>query len=737
MVSLLRRSLGILLYIAVFNIVLGVAERFYSLYFNSTQMTSFLLVLSFFIYAMEIRRYYGWKDVLYAHDQSPERTDEVVRAIIRYVRRFPIYLNICIGMAVITTVVAAFQGWSRVAVGLFLVTLGLSLFLYIYFKLCRTFFKYVYYSTRLDEFNPAMFNRRILAQFQDHPDREGLGGTWLQRQYGMFSDNVRYLAFMRFFGILSLLTLIAANFSFGLASWLNPLIVIMLYIIVIYSVIIIGFKHVLYYARNDQSNRRYRSIYRYGLPTLIFLLIGFTQYSKTKDNYLHMLRTDDRKETFVAAEDYFKQRTNGIDGKKNFFFVGSYGGGLKANLWNLLLFNELDKRTRNGFTENTLVMSGVSGGAVGIANYASILNENGGDRSKQDQAIFNIGKSNVLSNELVYLVGKDLIREYLPGNRGKDRSYMSMRDHAKHTGMGIDKYEAGVSFSDYWYDLYDKRNGKYPILVMNTTSTLGRQGVVTSVDFEEGTFPAADYLSDLGDPLGKKDLHYFDAVSTTNRFPLFSPSAEIEGKGTYVDGGYFENSGMLSSFEIYDTYADQRSESANKIQPVFVNIINSKDYYIAYKVLEEWGYKKVNQDKTSEIPAILSTVVSIDKLPRYVFDKIEKEGYMVKTIMMPHLLSYEDVKTVLRGDVDKPVELMKNIEAHNKQIRRVLAEYKPYKLRKWGVVEPPLARLLSIPAVRYQEAMVYGHPEIKEAIACLETIMNTSELVDSSYQCGD
>ena len=54
-------------------------------------------------------------------------------------------------------------------------------------------------------------------------------------------------------------------------------------------------------------------------------------------------------------------------------------------------FNELDKRTRNGFSENTLVMSGVSGGAVGIANYASILNENGGNAEKKDKAIFDIG----------------------------------------------------------------------------------------------------------------------------------------------------------------------------------------------------------------------------------------------------------------------------------------------------------------------------------------------------------
>ena len=142
----------------------------------------------------------------------------------------------------------------------------------------------------------------------------------------------------------------------------------------------------------------------------------------------------------------------------------------------------------------------------------------------------------------------------------------------------------------------------------------------------------------------------------------------------------------------------------------------------------------MTQDKSGELSAILNTVVSIDKLPRYVFDKIEKEGFVLEPIMMPHRITYDRVKSVLRGDVDDPVRLMKLIKQHNDTIRWVLRDYENYKLRQWGVVEPPLARVLSEPAVRYQEAMVYYHPEVQRAFARIDAYLNTPEIIDNSFK---
>lgn len=733
-VDALRRSLGILLYIAVFNIILGVAEGFYGLYFNATQITAFLLILTLLIYGAKGQDYARWKKVLYDTASSDEEVKKVVETVLKFVGRFPAYFVFCLAMVLLTALAAAFLGWSRWAVILFLITLGFQMFLYVYFKLCRTYFKYAFYSEQLHNYNPNMFNKQLLERFKKYHIYPTRGQKWYFRQYGKLSDNIRYLTLMQISGVSSFIFLLLANFSFGFAQLLNPLVIIMLYIILFYSIIIITFKHVLYYHRSPRAQKRYREMFRYGIPVLVILLIGWAGYSTTLANDLHELAIVERKKAPVESSKYLEMRTRDIPalGKQNFFFVGSYGGGLKANLWNMLLFNELDKRSKGDFTANTLVMSGVSGGAVGIANYASIVNEIDGLQLRQ-KAIYKIGTSNVLSNELVYLFGKDWIREYIPITyKGRDRSFKSMQDHAKHTRMG-DRYNT-LAYSDYWNELLKKRKGKYPILIMNTTSTIGRQGVASTVKFKENTFPAADNLSDFMDQCGDCDLTYFGAVSTTNRFPLFSPSAEIRGKGTYVDGGYFENSGMLSTLEIYETLVEETGDYRSKIQPVFVNIINSQDYYVANKVIKDWGFKKVSQAKTGELAAILTTVISIDKLPRYVFDKIEKKGFVVEPIMMPHKLSYERVKAVLRGDVDDPVRLMKLIKKHNDTIRWVLEDYPAYKLKQWGVVEPPLARVLSEPAVRYQEAMVFNHPEVQRALARMDAYLETKDVIDNRFK---
>src|SRR5690606_13958463 len=92
--------------------------------------------------------------------------------------------------------------------------------------------------------------------------------------------------------------------------------------------------------------------------------------------------------------------------------------------------------------------------------------------------------------------GWDFIREYLPffNYNGKDRSYESMKLHAINTGMPLDEFH-NQSYLDVWRTLYEKRNRKFPALIMNSTSVAGRQGVVSTVRFPDSTFAGADNLS--------------------------------------------------------------------------------------------------------------------------------------------------------------------------------------------------------------------------------------------------
>ncbi len=730
----LRRSLGILLYIAVFNIVLGVISRFFEVDFNVQLLTFFILTVTLFIYYLEGERYKEWRKILGAAAPNGKLQENTVHEIVRYVRRFPVYFVVCTVLILLAALLAFFQEWSRISVFVFLIALGCQMFLYIQFKIVRTYLKYVFYSDALFESNPAMFNPNTLAIFDAFDGNRTRGTNSFYYFFGKLSDNVSYLKLMRLSGIISLIFIILANANFGLASLLNPLNIILLYIIFFYSLFVITFKHILYYHRLPSNSPRLGNFFKYGIPLVLLLLIFVVSYTSTMENDLHELHLVEREKQVLDYDTYLKSMTNGTptNQKNNYFFVGSYGGGLKANLWNLLLLERLNQESETKFLHRTLVMSGVSGGAVGIGNYAALIHEQK-DSSEIAKRIQRIGNSNVLSNELTYLVGKDWIREYIPTTKygGKDRSYKSMELHAQHTGM---KQYNEIGYSDYWNKIYQKQERKFPALIMNTTAVGGHQGIASTVKFPENTFAGADNITEFNGADSTKTLTYFGAVSTTNRFPLFSPTAKIPSKGSYLDGGYFENSGLLSALEVYDAVAgDPTKKYHNDINPVFINIINSEEFYIAQKI-EDFGVKSENIKNPSEVSSIIGTVVSIDKLPRYVLEKIKARGFAIEPIMMPHKLSYEKVRSVLNGEVANPLRLMDSIKKHNAIIDSALTAYEGYDYKKWGVVQPPLARILSKPAVQYQLAMVNQHPEIQQAVERILLYVETEAIIDNTYQ---
>jgi hypothetical protein len=736
----LRRSLGVLIYIAMFQIFLLMIPRYFGVNFNASYISAFLLLITLIVYNYWGKRYNKWKKNLKEGDEATKK--ETVLFILKYVSRFPRYYLACIIMVLITAILVAIFKWDRIPFTAFLITLGCQMYLYVYFKICRTYFKYVFFSKELHTEKKEMFNEDILKLFDKYGNVESQKLPKYLKYFGKLSDNVFYLNFMRYSGIFSLICLILANSFFAIASWFSPLVIICLYIIVIYSILIILFKHLLYYHRLEEpkevdgiKDKKKKSgpknFYKYWLPLLIIFLFSGAIYMTSFENDLHEL-TEVKTLNPMGFEEFMRNETSNSFKKDNYFFVGSYGGGLKANLWNLLLFNQLDSLSQGEFFDRSIVLSGVSGGAVGIGNYAALRNYHDQNENLDDE-IFKIGKSNVLSNELTYLLGRDMIREYLPfiNFHGKDRSYKSMKLHAKNTGMPMDDFQ-NLSYLDLWRNLYKKREGKFPALIMNSTSVAGRQGVVSTVQFPDSTFAGADNLSIFKNGPDSVALTYFGAVSTTNRFPLFSPTAKIRQKGNYLDGGYFENSGMLSALEVYDAI-EREAEFKQKVQPIFINIINSGDFYIRQKLFL-WKFSSKTVKESGEFASIIETVTSIDKLPGYIYEKIKNRGFAVVPLMMPHKMTYEKVRAILKADVDNPLALMDSIQKNNEAIDKALKDYKDYEFEKWGVVEPPLARLLSEPAVQYQKAMVYKHPEVQETLELILDFIKTDTVVTNINQ---
>ncbi|UII21663.1 hypothetical protein [Fulvivirga ligni] len=705
-VKIMRRSLGILLYIAVINIMISVGAHIYGIVVNAIGISAILfgLVIAWYFYLG--RRYTSWRKEL-AEESLDNHTAE---SIVKEIRGHVIIFNVVYIIAFLLPVIACGLGlWFAlhpVTYWLVLAALPWQILGYIQFKIVRTYFKYIYYSEWLKNRNPAMFNATVLSVFKRfNPKTSKADPTRPPKWYclGLLSDNISYLKLMRFGGITSLMVLLIANFWFDLTTVLNPMNIILCYLIVFYYFLTILFKHILFYYRNQPVP--FSNFYRYGMLIVVLAIMAVATYFGTRGNNLHTLETAPIRNE-MSSSDFFRDIQNHPD--TSFFLVGSYGGGLKANLWNMLLLNDIQENAPQ-FFDRTLALSGVSGGALGIGNFVVALKEHPHDINDKARQI---GESNVLSNELTYLLGRDWIREYLPWSEGGDRAFKSMAYHARNAGMG--KFNE-VSYLDYWKDFYASRQRqglRFPALILNSTMVGGKHGVASSVKFPEEAFPGAIRTEKLPHN-SLKGLTFYSAVSTTNRFPIVSPSAKIEGMGSFLDGGYFENSGLLSLISLYNYIQDH--EDSLDLNPIFVNIINDQDFYIRSK-LETWGIEVKELEDSDEFGSIISTVTSIDKLPDYVGNEIEARGHRLIKVLMPHMLSYNLVREQLKGEIKNPLGLMNKIAEHNEQIIQALKDYDGYCYEEWGIVQPPLARLLSIPAVRYEEAMVKCHPAVRDSL---------------------
>lgn len=738
----LRRCLGVLLYMSMFYVVFFVANKYFEWELSVVGVTALItvLLLIFFHFMEKTKKMHD--DIL--DERCNGDKPESARKLTLLLQWYPQVLLAGLVSVLIAALITYIYSWSETTVIIILLVLILNTFSYIYFRLSRSYLRYIFYSHELLQSNPKLVKDEVLKYFRNgykpkYPFFNDLIFRTGQK-LAYLSDNRKYLRFMRFGGMFSLFCIILLNLMPMYGFLINPLNVILLYIIFYYSIIIILLKHLLYYNKTMlvegdlppfKSFLSFQPIFKYLFPVLLVVLIGWGFYSTSIGNDLHTLTTvpENQKNSSTGVNKNFNLVDTGnfVDNfdpyikndTLNVFFVASYGGGLKANLWNLLVFNKLNEK--DDFFKNTLCLSGVSGGALGIGNYTRIY-ENYASFEERNTANVEVGQSNLLSTEITYLLGADFIRRYIPINnifKDRGRSYFSMKQHAQLTG-GFENFNTR-SFRSKWSELFAKKS-YYPAIIINSTSTKGKQGVALSIFTEDTIVPAADDILLFPKPNRESSLTYYGTMSTSNRFPLLSPAAKIEGKGYYLDGGYFENSGLLSAGE-FRTYILPRIQARKELDsislnPVFVNIINSKDYYALLK-LREWKVELDDENglASGELSAILSTLVSTEKLPRYVTEAIiEKDNEPVEKVFMPHKLDYKYVTLILGGAPKKPLELIEQLEKHNATIDSVLKHYEPYRFDQWGIVTPPLSRLLGEAAVRYQEAMVNKHPEVVRSL---------------------
>lgn len=539
------------------------------------------------------------------------------------------------------------------------------------------------------------------------------------------------LFFIKITGFLSLFVFLLAHCPHY--AWrINPILILMSYLHLLYGIAILLIKYSAFarehYEEITQTWKKTMALLAmYSIIPLVAYL-GYQQYfmiNKSDISYLNQVPAPAQNE-IISLDTFLQKKACSIPIK---YYIASWGGGLRATYFNFLMLNKLDQTTEGGLINNTIAVSGVSGGMLGLGFHFAATKEAGKDAPR---IMDNIGAFNFVSTDLAYLLGRDQVPiKKKPGLR--DRSITGMLNYWRIIKQNPMDSLDQTPYEKYWSDYVRKKY--YPVIITNSTKSSGNYGVALSArptDIKAVLGGSTNMLK----PQAGMTLPFLEALSTTERFPLFSATASIEGLGHFIDGGYFENSGLLSLMN-FRKYA--RSEFAkNNCDPIdssrvqqqedrLLIIANSKDHYIAKLIKDRFPIiPKIKIEGESDYASIGKGVLNTDRLGNHLQSYYENlftdASLSTKIYALPYKLRYHEVLEVLGGkpqepeDIDKIRKALKDRNQKIKEICDEVAKNKKFRFRslsgKWDFAYPTLSRLLSRPSVNYYKAMIALHPEL-------------------------
>jgi len=275
----------------------------------------------------------------------------------------------------------------------------------------------------------------------------------------------------------------------------------------------------------------------------------------------------------TAAEAWARQLPTGAP--RPVFLVASEGGGIRSAYWTAQVLARLHTQVKD-FDSRTLVLSGVSGGAVGMAAYSACLREVGAttDREAVERCVRKaFGRIDPLSPLLAAWLFEDLLARVLPVPMAADGAPNWWR--CRQPGCG--HLSRAIGFEREWMRVLPALaqrlsatsgpTGQWePHLLLNSTWVeSGELAPVASLDVEARHFPGA---RDVQRRLGR-ELSLIGGAHAAARFPFINPLAAVQpaadaasattrtaptadlpatGKmdGHLADGGYFDNSAVLA-----------------------------------------------------------------------------------------------------------------------------------------------------------------------------------------------
>lgn len=281
--------------------------------------------------------------------------------------------------------------------------------------------------------------------------------------------------------------------------------------------------------------------------------------------------------------------------------VAAEGGASRAAVWLLGAVRMLDNRTNGDFGRHLFAISGVSGGSLGAATYVRMLRARGLEDGSLDwddadtrAALAKFATKDLLSSTIATYFLNDMFGSMVgpvwtwagipDRNAVLERTFETMwrtnRGFAlpRHVPAGF----LGLRFSP-------QSDSRAPIdllphLMLNGTDLKSGKRMITSTirwTQERPLFPdSGDFVR-----LASRDVRLATAVTNSARFPFISPAGRFVSAGPMgatsyqiIDGGYFENYGARTVWELARAIEDLNAEDPSlNVVPVVVVVSNDLD----------------------------------------------------------------------------------------------------------------------------------------------------------------
>jgi hypothetical protein len=320
----------------------------------------------------------------------------------------------------------------------------------------------------------------------------------------------------------------------------------------------------------------------FGLPSLAWLpLVLFLLFAQLGLNRNHAIDTRvptegtwQRPPVAAHLAAWSATRTSGP-----IVLVAAEGGASRSAWWTAHVLAALDHVTDGRFSQRVFAVSGISGGSLGAATYAALLqhraaagsapaaiqaalrfpHEDDCEQLYRNSAAFSMAMQSecflgrdFLSTTVGYLLFPDLLQRLLPFQiRAWDRSFGLERTW-ENDWVAL----FGTStFAQPMQALYATPAGTLrtdlPIVLLNSA----RAGAGRPVLQAPVIIPSADFDDLFRDGLRPQGLALSAAVHNSARFPIVSPGGDVHFQNgdhwdALVDGGYFENSGAAALHEM-------------------------------------------------------------------------------------------------------------------------------------------------------------------------------------------